>query len=275
MDYKPHPYAELFPMMGQKELASLAKDIAENGQRDAIVLDEDDLILDGRNRLKACAMAEVEPWIESFRGGNKLAFVISKNMERRHLDDSQRALIAARIETAKHGAPEGNSRAAKTEMQNCISESQVTRAEAAEMMNVSPRLVASAHKVEESGADELRAAVASGEVSVSDAAAIVDQPKSVQKKAVKAKRDGKATTVKKAAAEIAPPAEPRKPKNGSAIDTTHCDKKIKKAIGEVMRGFDDRAKAVGGQGPFHKQCLDSITETSRLFNAWKDAKGKR
>jgi ParB-like chromosome segregation protein Spo0J len=49
--YKVHPDAALFPMTEDEELQTLAYDIAENGLKHPIVLDEDDLIVDGRNRL--------------------------------------------------------------------------------------------------------------------------------------------------------------------------------------------------------------------------------
>ncbi|HEX5442465.1 MAG TPA: hypothetical protein VFW87_01490, partial [Pirellulales bacterium] len=55
-----HPAATLFPLMHGVPLGELAADIAENGLREPIVC-TDGLVLDGRNRLRACEMAEVEP----------------------------------------------------------------------------------------------------------------------------------------------------------------------------------------------------------------------
>ena len=55
-----HPFAELFPMMDDGELKELANDIKANGQREDITT-LDGMILDGRNRFRACEMAGVEP----------------------------------------------------------------------------------------------------------------------------------------------------------------------------------------------------------------------
>jgi hypothetical protein len=58
MHLQPHPLADLFPMMGEAELSALAADIKAHGLREPIVLHEG-LILDGRNRLKACEIVGV------------------------------------------------------------------------------------------------------------------------------------------------------------------------------------------------------------------------
>lgn len=212
-DYKPHPYATIVPMLGAKDLQSLADDIRKNGLRESIVLVDDNLILDGRNRMKACELADLEPTFESFHGTRRemLAFVKSKNVERRHLDESQRAMAAASFLKAERelDSEEGDE---NRKIFRSDSQPKTTQADAAEHFNVSDKSVRAAQAVQERGADELIAAVESGEVSVSDAAAIADKPKSVQKKAVKAKREGKAKTVKKAAAQIAPEPRPEIPK---------------------------------------------------------------
>ena len=55
-----HPAAEMFPLLGDDELRELADDIAAHGLREPIVVQGGTLI-DGRNRLRACVMAGVEP----------------------------------------------------------------------------------------------------------------------------------------------------------------------------------------------------------------------
>src|ERR1041385_5743384 len=93
-----HPIASLFPMMDDDELAELADDIRDQGQREPIILHEGK-ILDGRNRYLACERAAVEPIVENFSGDDPLAFVVSLNLIRRHLSESQRAMVAAKIAT--------------------------------------------------------------------------------------------------------------------------------------------------------------------------------
>jgi len=99
-----HPLSELFPLMEEQELAALAADIQANGLRTPILL-FDDQILDGRNRYRACLLAGVEPVTSEFAGEDPLQFVLSANLHRRHLNESQRALVAARITNLGEGRP--------------------------------------------------------------------------------------------------------------------------------------------------------------------------
>ena len=66
--YPVHPEASKYPMMDGERLQALADDIKANGQYEPILLasydisDPDGLfIMDGRNRLRACEVAGVEP----------------------------------------------------------------------------------------------------------------------------------------------------------------------------------------------------------------------
>ena len=93
---EPHKLANLFPMMTSEELYEMGKDIATNGQIDPIVVYEGK-ILDGRNRFQACQRAGVEPRVEEYNGTDPLAYVISLNLKRRHLTESQKAMIASEL----------------------------------------------------------------------------------------------------------------------------------------------------------------------------------
>jgi len=94
--YANHPAADLFPMMSEPELKKLADDIKANGLRDAISLHED-MILDGRNRLAACELAGIAPTFEIVTTDSPCGFVISKNLHRRQLTVSQKAMVAAKL----------------------------------------------------------------------------------------------------------------------------------------------------------------------------------
>jgi hypothetical protein len=99
----PHPYANLFPLMSDEELGPMIQDMRENGYRtsDPICL-YNGQILDGRNRYRAANLARVEPTFETFTGtlGEALQYVVSRNVNRRHLTDRQRAAIAADVAMA-------------------------------------------------------------------------------------------------------------------------------------------------------------------------------
>ena len=95
MTYPVHPAAELFPMMSAEELQGLADDIREHGQREPVIL-FDGAVLDGRNRLRACELAGVEPrfvTVESEEVVDPIAFVLSLNRHRRHLTPAQVAVL--------------------------------------------------------------------------------------------------------------------------------------------------------------------------------------
>ena len=78
-----HPAANAFPMMDDKRYAELLEDIRAHGLRVPVVIC-DGMILDGRNRAKACAELGVEYHIEEYTG-NPWHLVWSLNGSRRDL----------------------------------------------------------------------------------------------------------------------------------------------------------------------------------------------
>jgi hypothetical protein len=60
-----HPFAELFPLLEGTELEALARDIKEHGQ-DEPILTYQGMILDGRNRWRACELVGVSPILSPF-----------------------------------------------------------------------------------------------------------------------------------------------------------------------------------------------------------------
>lgn len=88
---KNHPAADAFPIMDDGRYAELLADIRQNGQREPITICEG-MILDGRNRHRACIEAGVEPEFREY-DGDPWAFAWSLNGARRDLEDVRRALI--------------------------------------------------------------------------------------------------------------------------------------------------------------------------------------
>jgi hypothetical protein len=64
-----HPFAELFPLLEGERFDALVDSIKRNGLREPIVLHEG-RILDGRNRFRACEIADVKPRTVKFKGGD-------------------------------------------------------------------------------------------------------------------------------------------------------------------------------------------------------------
>jgi len=95
-ELKNHPAADAFPLMDAARLDELKADIAANGQRQPITLCEG-MILDGRNRYRACMEAGVDPEFREYEG-DPWAFAWSLNGARRDLEATVRALIFRRCE---------------------------------------------------------------------------------------------------------------------------------------------------------------------------------
>ncbi len=88
-----HPYSDLFPLMEGEELNKLVGDIRQHGLLEPITLYAGK-ILDGRNRYRACQRLKIQPATKDYDGDTPVAFVIAKNLHRRHLTQSQLAAIA-------------------------------------------------------------------------------------------------------------------------------------------------------------------------------------
>lgn len=200
-----HPIANIFPLLDDAELAVLAKDIRDNGLQEPVVVYQEK-ILDGRNRFLACEKAGVEPTYRPYLGDDPLTWVISENLHRRHLNESDRAMVAANIENLKWGGQDRFSQDANWHLAPKVTESQralaaaelaespslvpaqepVTRAQAAGRMNVSVRSVARAAKVIETGDQDLIKAVHNG-LAVSVAAQAADLPAEERAEVIKGK----------------------------------------------------------------------------------------
>ena len=86
-----HPAADAFPMMDANRFAELVEDIKTHGQRELIVLC-DGMVLDGRNRYRACVELGINPQTRT-SSGDPWAFAWSLNGQRRDLVGEQRYLI--------------------------------------------------------------------------------------------------------------------------------------------------------------------------------------
>jgi N6-adenosine-specific RNA methylase IME4 len=164
-----HPLADIFPLMEGAEFEELVADIKRNGLHECVVL-LDDQILDGRNRYRACRAAGVEPSWRPFQGDDPAAYVVSMNVARRHLSESQRAMVAGKLATLKQG---GNQHSEGLPI-----------GRSSELLNVSERTVARAREVLNRGTQELQSAVERGAVSVAAAADVATESAEAQREIV-------------------------------------------------------------------------------------------
>lgn len=187
-----HPLADLFPLITGTDFEALVADIRDHGLREPIIL-HDKQILDGRNRYRAMQQlvetgevlgdgwghrrgealtpSVLEPpqlWFNAYNhalDGDPLAWVISKNLKRRHLDESQRSMVASKLATMRQGE--------RTDLvEPSANLPKVDQQAAARLLNVSSRSLRSARTVREHGAPALAEAVEQGKVAVSTAETI-------------------------------------------------------------------------------------------------------
>jgi len=135
--YAVHPAADAFPLLGGAEYATLRDDIAAHGLRMPVVLTPDGQLLDGRNRLRACEELGVDPATVVYEG-EPVAFVVSLNIARRHLNENQRGMVARKLANMRHGG-DRTSEESKRSIDLLLPEISITQA--ATMLNVSPSTV--------------------------------------------------------------------------------------------------------------------------------------
>jgi len=163
-----HPYCLAIPGMSDDEYQALKGDMLGSGQLEPIVLFNHQ-ILDGRHRYQVCIEEDIQPWFKDFDGPDSLLdYVISMNLRRRHLSESQRAMAMANLCQLERGRPK-----LVEEELNVPIDTLISKTEAADKAGVGTMTMARAISVNKNGSDELIEAVLSGRVAVSAAAQIV------------------------------------------------------------------------------------------------------
>lgn len=156
-----HPATGLFPAMRNEEFWQLKQDIRNSGQKMPILVHHNQIV-DGRQRLRACRELGIDPVFLAVPtlGMSVQSYIVSQNLHRRHLDDSQRAMIAARLTNTSLGANQHTAQA-------------VSQKQAAADLDVSVDSLQRASKVIKAGHDGLIEAVDSGRLDVSNAVALI------------------------------------------------------------------------------------------------------
>src|SRR5215472_6254753 len=99
---KTNPYLDCFPVMTEHEFAGLVWSVKRRGGLIyPISRDKDGVILDGRCRLMACLVIDIEPTFETIDLGDRdpLDFIVAMNLLRMHHTRSQVAIAEAILET--------------------------------------------------------------------------------------------------------------------------------------------------------------------------------
>jgi ParB-like chromosome segregation protein Spo0J len=124
--YTVHPAAELFPLVEGEEFDRLVQSIREHGIQNPVVFgwneNEKPVLLDGRNRLRAAERLKAEGVAVPVPavgfdypqdGITEVEWIEAQNLDRRHLPDEARAMLAAQL----HEMIEAESAKAKEQSQ--------------------------------------------------------------------------------------------------------------------------------------------------------------
>ena len=94
-----HPAALIMPPMNYDEYEKFKEDISGNGLLEPVIIFED-MVLDGRNRYRACTELEIDIPARLWECGmDAIEYVVSKNIHRRQLSSVQRSESAAKALT--------------------------------------------------------------------------------------------------------------------------------------------------------------------------------
>ena len=179
-----HEVCLAFPLMDDEAFKELCDDIKANGLRNEIVTYQGKII-DGRNRYNACREVGVAPRMREWDGnGSLVAYVVSLNLRRRHLDAGQRAMLGAKLkpmfaeEAAKRQAatqakPGERVGSKVVEKIPPPSDKGKARDEAARAVGVNPRYIDEAEKISKEN-PELAKRVEEGEVNIPQAKKVLE-----------------------------------------------------------------------------------------------------
>jgi N6-adenosine-specific RNA methylase IME4 len=131
---------------------------------------------------RACEESNVEPRHERFGGtdAEALEYVLDLNVKRRHLNESQRAMVAAELANLGEGRPVRTAH-------NCA----VSQERAGALLNVSRRSVQHATEVRDHAIPAIAAAVRGGAIPVSQAAQVARLPETQQQVVAASLGDGR------------------------------------------------------------------------------------
>jgi protein gp37 len=107
-----HPACIAVPPIGAEDWVKLKSDIGNDGLRHEIILTQDGLLIDGRNRLIACYEGKIEPRFRKV-ATDPWRVAYAENIARRHLDTKQKAVFG--LAWKKHEAEEAKKRQAHGE----------------------------------------------------------------------------------------------------------------------------------------------------------------
>lgn len=204
---KRHPLSSAFPSMPDEELAALTDDIQTFGQRESgVVLDG--MVLDGWHRYQACQRLGIEfnyvDFEYEYPDTDPVAFVMSRNAFRRHLNASQRAAAIVACSNWRGTGridPEPNAgEASHSPAPSAV----LTNAEMAKVAGVGERTIRQAKAADRAGLGD---AVRAGTISAKQGAQVAAMPDAQREAIVKSGAEQMRAVLAAAQKEVKSPAK--------------------------------------------------------------------
>lgn len=171
--YETHPAADAFPLLEGPAFTRFVDDVKRHGQIEDAWRDKDGLVLDGRNRVRACNDLGIEPRFLTYEGDDPIGFVVSMNIARRHLGDFERAAVACKLASLPNHRPKKGARVRS-----------LTQAQAAEALDTSERSIQLVKATMRDGDPAIVEAGMRGDISITAAAELAALPQDEQKPAL-------------------------------------------------------------------------------------------
>jgi N6-adenosine-specific RNA methylase IME4 len=218
--------------------------------------------VDGRERLRACRELGIEPRYDDVGklDGPTQAFVVSQNLHRRHLNDSQRAMIAARLSNTKKGANQHTAEA-------------VSQKQAAQACKVSIDSMQRAKAVLNCKTPALAQVVSDGDLDVSTAALLSQIPTAeldrlVEEKVEVMKEEARKLRLKKT--------EEKRKESVDRIAKRTVSQSVKKAIGPFnvvyvdapWDAVDDRGLPVMSRSDLELKPVQQLSGDDTMLFLW-------
>ena len=179
----PHEIATWFPELSPDAFATLNATVEKNGIQNPITIHEGKL-LDGRQRARAAQAKGLPiPARQLPEGIDPIDYVVMQNVERRHLNSGQLAMLAIRLTDRKRVTNGSVSTSAKDN---------------AELVGTSTRSAKRARRVMDNSPPEIAEAVSRGTIELADAERQCERPAEEQRQALKQVTSGRAKRLTKA-----------------------------------------------------------------------------
>jgi len=168
-------YEQYLPKLRDEEYEALKESIQKEGLLFPIIVNDNNEILDGHNRYRACKELQIEPTIETKTFHEKLEekrFVIEINLKRRHLNDYQKAemgmiLLEVEKELAKQRMSKGGGSGVGSRQMTTPQDKGHAQGHVAKQIGLSEKTFERAVKIVEKGTEEQKDLLRKGEESIS------------------------------------------------------------------------------------------------------------